>query len=171
MQHDTKATPGPLDAFETLKPDERHFTVQEFDPLSVATVKYWAQLARAEGLKLQDEGKLVEAVDLLKRATAAEELAWDFEARQKGHAELKEHDQEAHAGESKEDAEWRLAHFNLLTHVIERLHNSIAEVNDQIANIDKLDVVAKSDARRETKAAWTSLRRAVGLLEPKRKLR
>ncbi len=73
----TKETVGDYDAIETAKPGEPIFTLQGGDPFSPDTILHWAGLARAAGLVAD---KPEDAAKLLKKATAAEQVAWAFRA-------------------------------------------------------------------------------------------
>lgn len=77
----TKDKPGDYDAFETAKPGEPIFTVQGGDPLGPLTVMFWAWKARQLARTLDSDK---ERDFMLRKATAAEEVAWAMREYQKG---------------------------------------------------------------------------------------
>lgn len=101
FEQDTKEVPGALDAFETLRPGEKHFTLQGGDPLAPPTIFFWVLLARASSIgrpPIRDIQEVVEIAlgkvkppetearvqELQLRATNAEQIAWDMQAYQRG---------------------------------------------------------------------------------------
>lgn len=89
----SKENPAPLDGYESAKPDEPLFPLQGGDPLGWVLTQLWANLARVRAgvisgdadwimavlkvAKDEDVGSDVkEANNLLRRATAAEQLSW-----------------------------------------------------------------------------------------------
>ncbi len=79
----TKERPGSYDAIETAKPGEPLFPIQGGDPFGPPTVLHWARLAREAGEAEADEKR---SAKLLRKATDAEQVAWDMQAYQRGHA-------------------------------------------------------------------------------------
>jgi hypothetical protein len=92
----------PLDAHQTLKPDEPGWTVQGGDPLGGPLLRIWAVFARLQAgmitpgavdgcfaeIRKAANNHLPEnereAKGLLIRATATEEVSWDMDAYRKG---------------------------------------------------------------------------------------
>jgi len=79
----TKDRPGEYDAFETAKPDEPIFGLQGGDPLAALTVMFWAWKARQFARKL---GRKKDREHLLRKASAAEEVAWAMRDYRNGQA-------------------------------------------------------------------------------------
>lgn len=92
-----------IDAYQTAKPGEPVWTVQGGDPLGPPTLLFWAFLARVRaGVRSFDNLKFLEKVDellgagttvdedsaeqleLLRRATSTELVAWEMQAYQRG---------------------------------------------------------------------------------------
>lgn len=112
---DTKAEPGPFDAFETAKPDEPIFTLQGGDPLAAPLVLEWARRARTAALALPDDTPRQE--ELLLRATSAEEVAWSMQAYLRGEAESSDQsDAHAQRGQTMADAGGDDSRAKLLHH-------------------------------------------------------
>lgn len=80
----TKEQVGTYDAIETLKPGEPVFPLQGGDPLGPICVMFWAWKARklARTLDPDKDGKEIDR--LLRKASAAEEVAWAMRDYQKG---------------------------------------------------------------------------------------
>lgn len=143
----TKERPGPFDAFETAKPNEPIFTLQGGDPLAPGLVLLWAKHARREGLRLQDQNpKSAAALELLLRATSAEEIACDMKAYQRG--EASHSDQAAAYKQSREvggtttsenpEALEKLMRHRALRWCEERLGNADSEVTEVHTALEEL---------------------------------
>lgn len=72
------------DALETLKPGEGVFPIQYGDPFGPPTAMFWAGLARKAGLDMENPPAVREK--MLRKATMAENVAWEMKEYQKGHA-------------------------------------------------------------------------------------
>lgn len=80
----TKDQVGDYDAVETAKPGEPIFTLQGGDPIGPATVLFWADEARKLARRSEDEKV---ADKLLRKAYAAEQVAWAMQDYQRGGSE------------------------------------------------------------------------------------
>ena len=154
---DTRDRPGPLDAFETLKPGKKHFTLQAGDPLAPPLILAWAYLARVRaGLLTANiehlSGKLAYALptaqseaqstELMLRATNAESIAWDMQAYQRGHTALSEteaqrqgYEQTSMIGSGSADALEKLLR-----------HRRLQACEEKLGNIDALRARGKGRA-------------------------
>lgn len=79
----TKETLGSYDAIETAKPGEPLFPIQGGDPFGPPTVLFWADLARTAARAEVDPKK---AKYMLRKASDAEQIAWEMQAYQRGEA-------------------------------------------------------------------------------------
>lgn len=80
-QFSTKDKPGAYDAIETAKPGEPLFPIQGGDPFGPPTVQYWADLARAAALELDEDDP--KRARLLDKALSAEQVGWAMQAYQR----------------------------------------------------------------------------------------
>lgn len=80
----TKEQVGTYDAIETLKPGEPVFPLQGGDPLGPVSVMFWAWKARKLARTLDPDKDAKEIARLLRKASAAEEVAWAMRDYQKG---------------------------------------------------------------------------------------
>ena len=78
----TKEEVGTYDAIETAKPGEPLFALQGGDPLAPLCVMIWAWKARKLARAMDEDDKARAA--LLRKASAAEEVAWAMRDYQKG---------------------------------------------------------------------------------------
>jgi hypothetical protein len=161
----TKERLGSYDAIETAKPGEPLFPVQGGDPFGPDTVLHWAGLCRAEGLRLaalrsrrqQERGE-----HLLRKATAAEQVAWAMceYQRSEGAEAAPEPEQVAHTVEVAREREVRIR-------ATDRLHNLTAEVAEVAEVLRGLGHEHVPTALR-LEAASAVLREAAGVVEPRR---
>lgn len=86
----TKEQVGTYDAIETLKPGEPVFPLQGGDPLAPLCVMVWVWKARKMARTLDPDDDKKEIKRLLKKASAAEEVAWAMRDYQKGGADDEE---------------------------------------------------------------------------------
>jgi hypothetical protein len=80
----TKEQVGTYDAIETLKPGEPVFPLQGGDPLAPFCVIIWAWKARKLARTLDPDKDAKEIERLLRKASAAEEVAWAMRDYQRG---------------------------------------------------------------------------------------
>jgi hypothetical protein len=163
-EHDTiistRDRPGEYDALETAKPDEIIFVLQGGDPFAPPTVTHWAELARAAGMAEEDP---VKAAKLLKKAGAAETVAWAMKDYQRGEiAAGRAVSADRDAGLDGSDRQATLARG------ADRTYNAIAEMNDLAAALVELGEGTAASPLRDAVAA---LRVGVELFEPRRHLR
>lgn len=126
----TKERLGSYDAIETAKPGEPLFPIQGGDPFGPPTVLHWVNLARREGLRLQDseqEKERKRGERLLEKATAAEQVAWAMQAYQKGHVQELERERQDEDAHSADTLDARHARTTLIRSS-GRLHNYLSEV-------------------------------------------
>lgn len=76
----TRERAGAFDALETAKPGEPIFVVQGGDEFGPATVIFWAGLMREAAMRAD---KRDEAVAKFRKATNAEEVAWEMREYQR----------------------------------------------------------------------------------------
>lgn len=82
----TKEQVGTYDAIETAKPGEPLFPLQGGDPLGPVCVMFWAWKARKLARTLDPDADAKEIARLLRKASAAEEVAWAMKDYQQGGA-------------------------------------------------------------------------------------
>lgn len=80
----TKDQVGTYDAIETLKPGEPVFPLQGGDPLGPICVMFWAWKARKLARTLDPDKDAKEIDRLLRKASAAEDVAWAMKDYQSG---------------------------------------------------------------------------------------
>lgn len=80
----TKDQIGSYDAIETLKPGEPVFPLQGGDPLAPLCVMIWAWKARRLARTMDEAEQAKDIARLLRKASAAEEVAWAMRDYQKG---------------------------------------------------------------------------------------
>lgn len=80
----TKDQIGTYDAIETAKPGEPLFPLQGGDPLAPLCVMIWAWKARKLARTMEEDDKA--RIKLLRKASAAEEVAWAMREYQAGEA-------------------------------------------------------------------------------------
>jgi hypothetical protein len=141
--------PAPLDAYSTAKPGEPTFTLQGGDPLAPLLVQLWVDGARAlagispkpcgfvdrwiitcENNQVDTESR--EAENLLRRATAAEEVMWDMVAYQKGLPSAGENPGQNPHGENLSDLDEkaRLDLHDLRVRYAQKLSGFASELSD-----------------------------------------
>lgn len=161
----TKERPGALDAFDTLKPGEPHWTLQGGDQLAPPTIFFWCLIARYAALgrppsveRLQEFienvlGKVKpaetdsEREELYIRASNSEHVAWDMQAYQKGHVSSSDSDaayqQSVEAGgtttSTNDDALQKLMIHRALRRAEQHLSEAAAQVQSCIEVLRKLD--------------------------------
>lgn len=121
----TKERAGLFDGLVSAKPGEIIFVLQGLDPCAPPTIMQWACLTRERAF---DEPKKKKAQRLLRKATAAEEVAWAMQAQQRGEVPIAgvPSSYNDHGGQTDADRE----RHQMLVHGVTRLHNSVAESND-----------------------------------------
>lgn len=127
----TKDRPGSYDAIETAKPGEPLFPIQGGDPFGPATVLHWARLARTAGEAEPDDRR---SVKLLRKATDAEQVAWEMQAYQRGESTRSESEKPAtysgHEIVLDETADHDRKVREARIKGAQRLHNVIGAVTD-----------------------------------------
>ncbi len=127
----TRDKPGAYDAFETAKPGEIVFTVQGLDPFGPDTVQFWADRAREAGLA---ECNAERSHHLLRKASAAEIVAWEMRAQQKGEAEQEGvRAQYNDAPQAIEEVTVR----SILIRLAQRLNNAAGDINELYELLEK----------------------------------
>jgi uncharacterized protein YhaN len=125
------------DAYYTAKPGEPVFTLQGGDELASYCVLEWARRARERAMAImrrEIDAPESEAQELLKRATAAEAIAWDMQAYFRGH---KEEIQQAKLPEKVIDPS-ELDAWSTRINAARRVDNCVAELTDQVELLKKL---------------------------------
>lgn len=161
----TKERPGIYDGLETAKPGEPVFVVQGGDLFGPPTVLHWARLAREAGLEEVDEKK---SARLLKKATAAEQVAWAMKAYQRGEASLPGRRATYLDSDPDEQAEAARDRRETLIRGADKLYNSLAEaltVGEALAKLREYP-----DAEAKIREAVDLLNHAADIIEPRRHL-
>lgn len=127
----TKDHAGVYDAIATAKPGEPLFPLQGGDPHAPPTVLHWVALYRAEALTEENPEK---RAAMLRKATAAEQVAWAMQAYQRGHAE----ELEGQRASYNDHADTSVDRIAILVHGCRRLDNALAEILDFADKIESL---------------------------------
>lgn len=160
----TKDRPGTYDGLETAKPGEIVFTLQGGDPFAPGAVQCWADLARAAGIAEQNEEA---ARKLLKKASAAEMVAWAMRAQQRGEPQEAPEGKRARYVEPTTPEAADIA--TVLAHGAARLQNALAEslvIAESLAKLHR-----HPDAEVNIREAVALLKDAALEIEPRRHLR
>lgn len=177
----TKDTPGPFDGFETAKPGEPIFTLQGGDPLGGPLVLLWASLARRRALGSSPDPmlytKLCQAMlpveeakvaALLIKAREAENIGWAMGEYLRGEVEKPREDRASYSGEElTEEAMAAVDRARALKAAESKLHNALAEANEQAEALDALGGVEPM-AIDMIRAAVEVLKKAAEIVGPKR---
>lgn len=160
----TKETPGDYDALETAKPGEPIFTLQGGDPLAPPCITLWSELCRHAALAESDDAKR-EA--LLKKATAAEAVAWAFDDYRKGVQPDPVAPTNAQGiPDSAEDL-----HSADMVRLARVLHNAIAEANNVAEALSNNPIPGYEHLALCIELACGTLRSAAFDIEPRRMMR
>lgn len=156
----TRERPGLYDGLESAKPGEPLFTVQGGDPFGPATVLHWANLARTAGMVATNQEA---ATKLIKKAGAAEEVAWAMQAYQRGDQPVEEVratyiDQ---AGVGPEDSV-------VAARAADKLYNSIAEIAEVVETLAAKRLHPEAEVM--LREAADRIREAGEAIEPRRHL-
>lgn len=117
MTENSRRRPDRYDAFEKAREDELIFTLLERDPCAPPSILHWCDLRRADALNIEDdEDRRAE----LSQISNAEMIAFDMQARQKGHIEVKQ-GRAMYAGS--------VAETNHLSDALGSLRSSMAEAD------------------------------------------
>jgi hypothetical protein len=154
----TKDRPGEYDALETAKEGEPIFVLQGGDPLSSPTIHHWVALYRAQAAKEENREKR-EA--MLRKATAAETVAWAMDEYRRGELAAGRTEDRDHGLDGSERSA-------ILARGADRVYNAIAELTDLAAVLFQQDEAAAADL---LEASVRSLKVAVEEFEPRRHLR
>jgi hypothetical protein len=161
----TKDRPGSYDAIESAKPGEPLFPIQGGDPFGPPTVLHWVQLCRKAGLAATDEK---EAERLLRKATDAEQVAWEMQAYQRGHPEVEARRATYHdvATTVHAEADDVRKLREAMIHGASRLHNVVAEAATVVETLARFRT--HPGARVEIREALALLKLAALRIEPRR---
>lgn len=161
----TKDHPGTYDAFETAKPGEPIFTLQGGDQLAPLCVMVWAWKARKVARALDSEKA---RVSLLRKAKAAEEVAWamkEYQSGDKAPPEVRSSYADegvSVAGAVSEDAGARAK----LIGGVGSLNNAIGitkEVEEMLVSLGR-----HTEARERILSGIDEIKAAASLIEPRR---
>lgn len=157
----TRDKPGIYDGLESAKPGEPLFTVQGGDPFGPATVLHWVALVRRAAMDDRDDKK---AEAMLRKATAAEFVAWAMRSYQRGEVEVvgTRASYQDRVDTPTEDQSDRAA----LIRVAGLLHNSIAVATDAVEVLAKARLHPEEEVK--TRDAIELLREAAFGIEPRR---
>lgn len=158
----TKDRPGEYDALETAKPDEPIFVLQGGDPFSPGSIEHWAQLCRAAAL-LEENPEKREA--MLRKATAAEQVAWAFAEYQRGEETAGRVPASQDASQGLDGSERQA----ILARGADRLYNTTAEAVNVADALDRLGEFSLAAA--QIRGAADLLNQAAAAFEPRRHLR
>lgn len=158
----TKDRAGTFDAIETAKPNEPLFALQGGDPFAPATILFWADLARKAGLA---EHRPADAHRLMKKASAAEFVAWAMQSYQRGEgaAEIE--------ASAREEALLATDRNSALAKGANRLNNALAEAIDVADMLDATDEVAMKVHAARLRDISEYLRDISEAIEPRRHMR
>lgn len=163
---------GEYDAIETAKPGEPLFPLQGGDRFAPECVTLWAQRARERAVALTAEAAgerskrkadrlTTEAEKLMRKATAAEEVAWAMQEYQRG-------DVAAPVAEVDDGDETQRGEIAALSAICDRIYNSEAELTDAA---DALTRIGGHDvATIKLRDAAIAAGQAVRAAEPRRHL-
>jgi hypothetical protein len=151
---DDALIPPPLDAYETLKPDEPGWTVQGGDPLGGPLLRIWAAFTRlragvitpgavntvfeeirAAANRHPPENER-ERDGLLIRATRTEEVSWNMDVYLKGEAKFEE---QLHEADDEPDALARIDLHDYRVRAVSKINNAVAElveIDEELAKRD-----------------------------------
>lgn len=158
----TRERAGEYDALETAKPDEPLFVVQGGDPFAPATVMFWAGLQREAAMQACSRE---DAQAGLRKASNAEEVAWEMREYQRGDA-VAVTPQPGRAAEAARDADRdRIAALSLFC---DEVYNAIAQLSDVADGLAKLGGHATAETK--LRDAVIAAGAAVHIVEPRRHL-
>ena len=119
--------PAPLSAYPTLKPGEPDFTLQGGNPRAIGLIVAWITEARADALAMP-EGR--DRDNLLVRATAAEEVLWQFQEYQKRGAVVDANEGQNPHTENSLDEKARLDLHDLRVRYAQKLSGMFSELTE-----------------------------------------
>lgn len=160
----TRDRAGEYDALETAKPDEPLFVVQGGDPFGPATVMFWAGLQREAAMQSASRD---DAQAGLRKASNAEEVAWEMREYQRGDAPAATAESKrGRAVEVARDADRdRIAATSLFC---DEVYNAIAQLSDVADGLAKLGGHAAAEMK--LRDAVIAAGEAVQMVEPRRHL-
>lgn len=166
----TKDRLGDYDAIQTAKPGEPLFPIQGGDPHGPATVQFWVDRVRREGMAETDRKK---SEALLRKASDAERIGWQMIDYQRGTAP--KDDDEPDSGrqtftgwsdESDEDTKLARRQRSGRIRAAGRLHNAIAAATEAADTLGQLRVCPEAEVK--VREALESIREAALDVEPRR---
>ncbi len=155
---------GSYDAIETAKAGEPLFPLQGGDPFGAPTVLHWVKLMRAAAFAEPDPKK---AERMLRKATAAEQVAWAMLAYQRGEAAKAPEGERARYNEAapSDDADEGRAR-KLLIDATGRIQNMVAIGAELIETLARLRVHPESEVK--LREAVDAMREVAFEIEPRR---
>lgn len=157
----TRERAGIYDGLESAKPGEPLFTIQGGDRFGPATVLHWADLARTAG---RDEANPELAAKLLKKASAAEEVAWAMRSYQRN----EQPEDAQRATYSDPEPGTTPEQSAAAARAADRLYNSSAEIGGVIETLAAQRM--HPDAEVMLREAADLIRQATWQIEPRRHL-
>lgn len=164
----TRERAGEYDALETAKDGEPIFVLQGGDPHAPATVNFWAGLLRQEAMLA---AKRDEAVDKFRKATNAEEVAWEMREYQRSLDDARDGraaSVDARKGYNGVEPDGDRPGIARLSALADRIYNAIAELNDAAEALGAIGGHAAAELK--LRDAIVAAGEGVRLVEPRRHL-
>lgn len=157
----TRERAGIYDGLESAKPGEPLFTIQGGDRFGPDTVLHWADLARTAG---RQEPNPEAAAKLLKKASAAEEVAWAMRSYQRN----EQPDDAQRATYSDPEPGTTPEQSAAAARSADRLYNSTSEITGVVETLATQRM--HPDAEVMLREALDLIRQATWQIEPRRHL-
>lgn len=159
----TKDKIGDYDAIETAKPGEPLFPLQGGDPFAPATIEFWSDLVRTAARKEEDATKREK---LLRKATAAELVAWVFRDYQRDPTTIAASEEQKRF-ESEDVTDQKV----ILARVCERLNNAVAEIVTAAEKLESLGDTITGTAAKLLRDNAQGVKEISEEIEPRRHMR